>query len=66
MKPPLFQLDEQTLRSLNRVARPGKRKQAIREAIRQAQFRAMREAYGRQPDASTDSDDWSTSENYKP
>ena len=72
MKPLLIQLDQQTLADLNRVASPEKRKrsefirQAIRKAIRQAEFREMREAYRRQPDAATDADDWSTSEDYKP
>ena len=71
MKPFLIQLDEQTLAGLNRVAAPGKRKrsefvrQAIRKAIRQAEYRAMREAYRKQPDSSLDADDWSTAEEYK-
>ena len=72
MKPLLIQLDEQTLTALNRVASPGKRKrsefvrQAIRNAIRQAEFHAMREAYRKQPDSILDADDWSTAEAYKP
>ena len=72
MKPLLIQLDEQTLTALNRVAAPGKRqrsefvRQAIRRAVRQAEYRAMREAYRKQPDSMRDADDWSTSEAYKP
>jgi metal-responsive CopG/Arc/MetJ family transcriptional regulator len=72
MKPFLIQLDEQTLAGLNRVAAPGKRqrsefvRQAIRKAIRQAEYRAMREAYRKQPDSSLDADDWSTAEEYQP
>jgi len=72
MKPFLIQLDEQTLVALNRVAEPGKRKrsefvrQAIRKAIRQAEFRAMREAYARNPDSAQDADDWSTPEEFRP
>jgi metal-responsive CopG/Arc/MetJ family transcriptional regulator len=72
MKPLLIQLDEQTLTALNRVAAPGKRKrsefvrQAIRHAIRRAEYHAMREAYRKQPDSILDSDDWSTAEEYKP
>ena len=72
MKTFLIQLDDQTLAALNRVAEPGKRKrsefvrQAIRKAIRQAEYRAMREAYRKQPDSSSDADDWSTAEEYKP
>jgi metal-responsive CopG/Arc/MetJ family transcriptional regulator len=56
MKPLLIQFDEQTLNALNRVAAPGKRqrsefvRQAIRQAIRRAEYSAMREAYRKQPD----------------
>jgi metal-responsive CopG/Arc/MetJ family transcriptional regulator len=71
MKPLLIQLDEQTLAALNRIAAPGKRKrsefvrQAIREAVREAEYRGMREAYRKQPDAAADADDWSKAEEYK-
>lgn len=64
MKPFLIQLDEQTLVALNRVVAPGKRqrsefvRQAIRSAIRQAEYRAMREAYRKQPDSAEDAGDW--------
>ena len=70
MKPLLIQLDEHTLTALNRIAAPGKRKrsefvrQAIRNAIRQAEYHAMREAYGQQPDSVLEADDWSTAEDY--
>lgn len=72
MKPLLVQLDEQTLSALNRVAAPGKRqrsefiRQAIRSAIRRAEYRAMREAYRSQPDTIEPADDWSTPEECKP
>lgn len=72
MKPLLIQLDEQTLTALNRVAAPGKRKrsefvrQAIRRAIREEEYKAIREAYRKQPDSILDADDWSTAEEYKP
>ncbi|HUE02790.1 MAG TPA: CopG family transcriptional regulator [Bryobacteraceae bacterium] len=72
MKPLLIQLDDSTLKALNRIAAPGKRqrsefvRQAIRKAVRQAEYRAMREAYRKQPDAILDADDWSTAEEYKP
>ena len=72
MKPLLIQVDEQTLTALNRFAAPGKRKrsesvrQAIRKAVRQAEYRAMREAYRKQPDSVLGADDWSTPEDYKP
>lgn len=39
---------------------------AIRRAIRQAEYREMREAYRKQPDSAVDADDWSTAEEYKP
>jgi len=72
MKQLLIQLDERTLAALNRVAAPGKRRrsefvrQAIRRAIRQAEYRAMREAYRKKPDSIADSDEWSTAEEYRP
>jgi hypothetical protein len=31
-------------------------------AIRQAEFRATRKAYSKQPDSAVDADDWSTAE----
>ena len=71
MKSLLIQLDDQTLAALNRVAAPGKRlrsefvRQAIRKAIRQAEYRAMREAYRKQPDSALDADDWSMAEDYR-
>ena len=71
MKPLLIQLDEQTLNALNRVAVPGKRqrsefvRRAIRKAVRQAEYRAMRDAYRKQPDSASDADDWSAPEEFK-
>jgi metal-responsive CopG/Arc/MetJ family transcriptional regulator len=72
MKSLLVQLDEQTLSALNRIASPGKRlrsefvRQAIRRAVRHAEFAAMRDAYRGQPDSADDADDWSTADEYKP
>ena len=72
MKSLLVQLDDQTLGALNRIAAPGKRqrsefvRQAIRQALRRAEFAAMREAYRKQPDSADEADDWSTAEEYKP
>ena len=72
MKALLIQLDEPTLKALNRIAAPGKRKrsefvrQAIRRAVRQAEYRAMREAYRKQPDSVLEADAWSTAEDFKP
>jgi metal-responsive CopG/Arc/MetJ family transcriptional regulator len=71
MKAFLVQLDEQTFVALNRVAAPRRRKrsefvrQAIRKAVRQAEYRAMRDAYRKQPDSALDADDWSTPEEFK-
>jgi hypothetical protein len=70
MKSLLIQLDEPTLIALNRIAAPGKRKrsefirQAIRKAVRQAEYTAMREAYRKLPDSIQDVDDWSTAGDY--
>jgi metal-responsive CopG/Arc/MetJ family transcriptional regulator len=72
MKPFLVQLDERTLVALNRVAAPERRKrsefvrQAIRRAIRQAEYRAMRDAYRKRPDSAESADDWSTPEEFRP
>ena len=71
MKSVLIQLDEQTLLALNRVAAPDKRKrsefirQAIRNAVRRAEYRAMRDAYRRHPDSALEADDWSVREEFK-
>jgi metal-responsive CopG/Arc/MetJ family transcriptional regulator len=71
MKRLLIQVDDQTLTALNRIAAPGKRRrsefvrQAIRKAVQQAEYHAMREAYRKQPDSALDADDWSTAEGYQ-
>ena len=67
MKGVLIQLDEATVTALNRIAAVGKRKRSefIREAVRQAEYKAIREAYRRKPDAAADADDWSTAEEYE-
>ena len=41
-------------------------RQAIRKAIRQAEYQAIREAYRKQPDSAMDADDWATAEEYRP
>jgi len=70
MKPLLIQLDEPTLAALNRLAEPRKRSEfirtAIRRAVRQAEYRQMREAYRKHPDSASEADDWSTAEAYNP
>jgi hypothetical protein len=40
--------------------------QAIRKAVRRAEYQAMREAYLKHPDSEPDADDWSTAEAYEP
>jgi len=71
MKTLLIHLDEPTMLALNRVADPSKRKRsefvrhALRQAIRRAEFRAMRDAYRNQPDSSREADDWSTPEEFE-
>ncbi|MFN0167727.1 MAG: ribbon-helix-helix protein, CopG family [Bryobacteraceae bacterium] len=68
MKQLLIHADEQTLTALNRIAAPGKRKRSefVRQAIRQAEYHATREAYRKQPDSALDADDWSTAEEFRP
>jgi len=67
----LIQLDETTLRALNRVAPTAQRKRAdfIRAAIRKAIYEAEEErtrlAYLKQPDSETAADDWRDAEEWK-
>jgi predicted transcriptional regulator len=72
MKALLIQLDEGTHRALDRVAPPSSRRrsqfvrEAIRRAVREAEYARMREAYRARPDSETEADDWSTAEEYQP
>ena len=67
----LIQLDEATLRSIDRIAPAAKRqraefiRQAVKEAIRRQEYEQIREAYLRQPDSAIDADDWSSAEEWK-
>lgn len=67
----LIQLDDATLKSLDRIAPAARRKraefirQAVKEAIRRHEYEQIREAYLRQPDSETDADDWSNAEEWK-
>ena len=67
----LIELDEATLRALDRVAPAARRKRtqfvrdAVKAAIRKQEFAAIREAYRKQPDAAADADDWSNSEKFE-
>ena len=68
----LIQLDEPTLKSLNKIAPAAKRqraefiRRAVKSAIRQHEYDQIREAYLRQPDSAADADDWSSAEEWKP
>jgi predicted transcriptional regulator len=67
----LIQLDDATLKSLNKIAPTAKRqraefiRQAVKEAIRRREYEQIREAYLRQPDSCSDADDWSNAEEWK-
>lgn len=67
----LIQIDDATLKSLNRIAPAAKRqraefiRQAVKEAIRKQEYRQIREAYVRQPDSAAEADDWSSAEEWK-
>ena len=67
----LIQIDEPLLQSLNKVAPAAKRqraefiRQAVKEAIRNREYEAIREAYLRQPDSPGDADDWTNSGEWK-
>ncbi len=67
----LIQLDDATLKSLDKIAPAAKRqraefiRQAVKEAIRRQEYDQIRAAYLRQPDAASDADDWSSAEEWK-
>lgn len=71
MKSILIQLDEPTLKSLNRVAPAAKRQRAefvraaIRKAVWEAEEERMRLAYLAQPDSEDEADDWANAEEWK-
>jgi predicted transcriptional regulator len=71
MKSLLIQLDDVTIKALDRIA-PAKKRQrsefiraAIKRAIRKAEFEAIKKAYQRQPDTEAEADDWSSAEEFK-
>jgi hypothetical protein len=51
---------------LIRLKRSAFVRQAIRRAVRQAEYRAMRDAYRKRPDSAQDADEWSIPEKFKP
>ena len=71
MKSLLVQLDEPTLRALNRIAPAANRRRAefvrnaIRKAIRESEEETTRLAYLAKPDSAGDADDWSNAEKWK-
>jgi len=72
MKSLLIQLDDSTVKALDRIAPPSKRQRsefirtAITRAIRKAEFEAMMKAYQRIPNSESEADNWSHAENFKP
>jgi metal-responsive CopG/Arc/MetJ family transcriptional regulator len=72
MKSLIVQLDEPTLRALDRVAPPAKRmraefiRAAIRAAIRATEEERTRRAYLARPDSEGEADDWSNADEWKP
>jgi len=66
----LIQLDDVTLRSLDRIAPAAKRqraefiRQAVKDAIRKREYEQIREAYLRQPDSAADADNWANAEEW--
>ncbi len=72
MKPLLVHLDEDTYRALAEIMPPSTRKRAqfirdaIRKAVREAEYERIREAYSRQPDSEAEADDWSSAGEWKP
>ena len=72
MKSILVQLDEATYQALRQVALAGKQQQsrfireAIRRAVRDAEYAGIRAAYEAQPDSECTADDWASPEKYKP
>lgn len=72
MKSVLIELDDPTYLALNHIAPAAKRlrtqfiREAIRKAVREAEYERIRQAYLAQPDSEAEADDWSTAEDYKP
>lgn len=68
----LIQIDDATLKSLEKVAPAAKRhraefiRRAVKEAIRRQEYQQIREAYRKQPDSASEADDWSSAEEWKP
>jgi hypothetical protein len=67
----LIQIDERTLRALNRLAPPKSRRraefvrEAIHRAIRAAEYARMRQACRERPDSERGADTWQNAEEYR-
>ena len=67
----LIQLDEPTLKALDRVAPAAKRqraefvRQAVKTAIRKREYAKIREGYLGRPDSADEADDWSNAEEFR-
>ncbi|MEK7407918.1 MAG: hypothetical protein AAB225_22840 [Acidobacteriota bacterium] len=72
MKSLLIQLDDTTYRSLSQIVPAASRgrarfiREAVKRAIREAEYARIRKAYEAQPDSETEADDWANAEEYKP
>lgn len=72
MKSVLIELDDPTYKALNHIAPAAKRQRAqfirnaVRKAIREAEYEQIRKAYLARPDSASDADGWSNAEDYKP
>jgi len=68
----LIQLDDVTLRKLNQLAPAARRQRAqfvrdaIKAAIRRAEYQHIREAYRAKPDTESEADNWANAEEYRP
>jgi len=71
MKSILVQIDEGMYHALNQVAPPKSRRRAqfirnaVRKAIREAEYARMRRAYGATPDSESEADTWANPEDYR-
>ena len=72
VKSVLIQLDDATLKALDRIAPARKRQRsefvrnALKRAIREAEFAAMKSAYERAPDSEGEAEDWSDAGEFAP
>jgi metal-responsive CopG/Arc/MetJ family transcriptional regulator len=71
MKSIRIELDEATYKALNQIAPTAKRlraqfiRDALRKAIRHAEYEETHKAYVGRPDSESEADDWSTAQEYR-